>query len=118
MLGLRRFINTGCLRRHRMELRIIHSICYKITYIFINRFKQDDIVIEYLGETIRSVLADYREKAYKERGFGDCYMFKACPDRIIDATFKGNEARYLNHSCNVRKTFIIHSSNYSLITFL
>ncbi|KAL4453004.1 hypothetical protein ABPG73_004782 [Tetrahymena malaccensis] len=63
-------------------------------------FKQDDIVVEYLGETIRQVLADYREKIYKQRGFGDCYMFKACPDKIIDATFKGNEARYLNHSCN------------------
>lgn len=30
-------------------------------------------------------------------------MFKAGADKIIDATFKGNEARYLNHSCNVKK---------------
>lgn len=51
------------------------------------------------------MLADYREKKYKERGFGDCYMFTAGPNKIIDATFKGNEARYLNHSCNVIKIF-------------
>ena len=28
-------------------------------------------------------------------------MFRATKDKVIDATFKGNEARYLNHSCDV-----------------
>ena len=31
-----------------------------------------------------------------------CYMFRLDRDRIIDATFSGNAARYINHSCAVR----------------
>jgi len=34
-----------------------------------------------------------------EAGFVDCYMFRVGENAIIDATFWGNEARYLNHSC-------------------
>ena len=30
-------------------------------------------------------------------------MFRATKDKVIDATFAGNEARYLNHSCDVKK---------------
>jgi len=28
-------------------------------------------------------------------------MFRLDENYVIDATFKGNEARYLNHSCDV-----------------
>ena len=28
-------------------------------------------------------------------------MFRIDNEYVIDATFKGNEARYLNHSCDV-----------------
>jgi SET domain-containing protein len=28
-------------------------------------------------------------------------MFRADKDDVIDASFKGNQARYLNHSCDV-----------------
>lgn len=34
-------------------------------------------------------------------GFGDCYMFRIDQLRVVDASFRGNEARYLNHSCDV-----------------
>ena len=64
------------------------------------RFNKYDIVIEYVGELIRNAVADKREKEYRFQGFGDCYMFRIDQDFVIDATFKGNEARYLNHSCN------------------
>lgn len=58
-------------------------------------------MIEYCGEVIRNKIADLRENQYKQQGFGDCFMFRADKDAVIDATFKGNQARYLNHSCNV-----------------
>ncbi len=59
------------------------------------------MVVEYVGEVINDLEANDREVFYAERGFGDCYMFKAVENEIIDASFKGNEARYLNHSCEV-----------------
>lgn len=45
-------------------------------------------------------MADLREKHYLEKGIGDCYMFRVDDRHIIDATFFGGKARYLNHSCN------------------
>jgi len=59
-------------------------------------------VCEYIGELIRNSVADAREKRYAENGFGDCYMFRANSRFVVDATFKGGEARYLNHSCDVQ----------------
>ena len=54
-----------------------------------------------MGEYIRNSVADFREKNYEERGPGGCYMFRIDKDYVIDATYLGNEARYLNHSCDV-----------------
>jgi histone-lysine N-methyltransferase SETD1 len=58
-----------------------------------------DIVIEYVGEKIRNKVADKREIVYEQKGIGDCYLFRLDKELIIDATFHGNKARYLNHSC-------------------
>jgi histone-lysine N-methyltransferase SETD1 len=64
------------------------------------RFNPKDIVIEYVGEKIRVPVADKREKYYEKLGVGDCYLFSLDNDYIIDATFYGNKARYINHSCD------------------
>lgn len=50
------------------------------------------------------VIADMREKRYEEEGIGSSYMFRVDHDTIIDATKCGNFARFINHSCNVRRT--------------
>ncbi|XP_037073210.1 histone-lysine N-methyltransferase 2A-like [Pollicipes pollicipes] len=57
------------------------------------------MVIEYAGQVIRSSLTDIRERYYSSRGIG-CYMFKIDDDFVVDATMKGNAARFINHSCN------------------
>jgi histone-lysine N-methyltransferase SETD1 len=58
-------------------------------------------VIEYIGETIREPVSDIRERRYKKEGFGECFMFRINKETVIDATYIGNQARYLNHSCDV-----------------
>lgn len=60
---------------------------------------QKDIIIEYVGEKIREPVADKREDYYVKLGVGDCYNFRLDKDYIIDATFYGSKARYINHSC-------------------
>ncbi|XP_043223933.1 histone-lysine N-methyltransferase 2B-like [Amphibalanus amphitrite] len=57
------------------------------------------MVIEYAGQVIRSSLTDIRERYYSSRGIG-CYMFRIDDDFVVDATMKGNAARFINHSCN------------------
>merc|ERR1719318_1804786 len=58
-----------------------------------------EMVIEYAGEEIRAILTDYREKFYDNKGIG-CYMFRIDDSLVVDATMKGNAARFINHSCD------------------
>ncbi|XP_039679910.1 histone-lysine N-methyltransferase 2A isoform X7 [Perca fluviatilis] len=57
-----------------------------------------EMVIEYSGNVIRSVLTDKREKYYDGKGIG-CYMFRIDDYEVVDATVHGNAARFINHSC-------------------
>lgn len=59
-----------------------------------------EMVIEYAGELIRATLTDKREKYYESKGIG-CYMFRIDDNFVVDATMRGNAARFINHSCDV-----------------
>ena len=67
-----------------------------------NAFIKGDMVVEYQGEILRQTIADEREKKSEREGDGNggsCYMFKLDDDYVVDATVKGNCARFINHSC-------------------
>ncbi|XP_051965681.1 histone-lysine N-methyltransferase 2A isoform X2 [Xyrauchen texanus] len=57
-----------------------------------------EMVIEYSGNVIRSVLTDKQEKYYDGKAIG-CYMFRIDDYEVVDATMHGNAARFINHSC-------------------
>ncbi|CAG2053007.1 unnamed protein product [Timema podura] len=57
------------------------------------------MVIEYIGEVIRTELSEIREKQYEAKNRG-IYMFRLDEERVVDATLSGGLARYINHSCN------------------
>lgn len=65
------------------------------------------MVIEYAGELIRSTLTDKRERYYDSKNIG-CYMFKIDDNLVVDATMRGNAARFINHSCEVSRNFIVN----------
>lgn len=60
---------------------------------------KDSMIVEYMGEIVRQVVADTREKRYEISGEGSCYMFRLDMERIVDATKIGCMARFMNHSC-------------------
>ncbi|CRG93874.1 SET domain protein, putative [Plasmodium gallinaceum] len=62
---------------------------------FIN---EGEPVIEYIGEYIRNIISDKREKYY-DKIESSCYMFRLNENIIIDATKWGNVSRFINHSC-------------------
>ena len=62
-------------------------------------FKKGDVVAEYVGEYISTRVAIQRKSISKKIGEND-YQFNLNEDLVIDATFKGGHARYINHSCN------------------
>ncbi|PVU85872.1 hypothetical protein BB560_006878 [Smittium megazygosporum] len=74
-----------------------------------------EFVIEYIGERIRSILADHRETRYAKIGFGKdcCYLFRVDHETVIDATLMGNIARFVNHSCDpncIAKVIVVDGS--------
>ncbi|XP_068205977.1 histone-lysine N-methyltransferase 2C-like isoform X15 [Palaemon carinicauda] len=60
--------------------------------------EKNTMIIEYIGEIIRSELAEVREKRYEAQNRG-IYMFRLDDQRVVDATVTGGLARYINHSC-------------------
>ncbi|XP_010268461.1 PREDICTED: histone-lysine N-methyltransferase ASHR3 isoform X2 [Nelumbo nucifera] len=62
--------------------------------------KKGDFVIEYIGEVINDALCEQRLWDMKFRGDQNFYMCEIRKDFTIDATFKGNASRFLNHSCD------------------
>ncbi|KAJ1799132.1 histone methyltransferase set1 [Coemansia sp. RSA 2399] len=70
---------------------------------------QGEFVIEYIGERIRSQLADLREEQYEREGIGSSYLFRVDDEIVVDATKCGNVARFVNHSCEpncIAKTIV------------
>jgi len=62
-------------------------------------FERNDMIVEYVGQKIRQVVADRREAQYEEEGVGSCYLFRLDKEDIIDATRRGGMARFINHCC-------------------
>ncbi|NXF42179.1 SET1A methyltransferase, partial [Nyctibius bracteatus] len=59
----------------------------------------NEMVIEYVGQNMRQVVADMQEKRSMQEGIGSSYLFHMDRDTIIDATKCGNLARFINHCC-------------------
>lgn len=53
----------------------------------------------YTGELLRPRVSDLREMRYRAEGLHSTYFFRLDGSFVIDATRKGNVARYVNHSC-------------------
>ncbi|KAI3946688.1 hypothetical protein MKW98_003251 [Papaver atlanticum] len=62
--------------------------------------KRGNFVIEYIGEVINDALCEQRLWDIRFRGDENFYMCEIRKDFTIDATFKGNVSRFLNHSCD------------------
>ncbi|KAL5207836.1 hypothetical protein ABZP36_032271 [Zizania latifolia] len=62
--------------------------------------QKSDFIIEYVGEVINDATCEQRLWDMKQRGDKNFYMCEISKDFTIDATFKGNTSRFLNHSCD------------------
>ncbi|PRP78367.1 histone-lysine N-methyltransferase MLL [Planoprotostelium fungivorum] len=81
------------------HLRVVPSPVAQMGVFTTRPIAEGEMIIEYVGEIIRQHVADEREKMYNSKGLG-CYMFRLNDYHIIDATVKGNKARFVNHSCD------------------
>ena len=72
--------------------------------LFVTRpVPKDGMVVEYMGQALRNSIADHKEQMYEHGAFkgqgGDCYMFRLDGECVLDATMRGNVARFINHCC-------------------
>ncbi|CAH2295841.1 histone-lysine N-methyltransferase SETD1B [Pelobates cultripes] len=111
------------LKFRKKKLRFCKSHIHDWGLFAMEPIAADEMVIEYVGQNIRQVIADMREKRYEDEGIGSSYMFRVDHDTIIDATKCGNFARFINHSCNpncyakvitveAQKKIVIYSKQY------
>ncbi|XP_020085419.1 histone-lysine N-methyltransferase ASHH3-like isoform X3 [Ananas comosus] len=61
--------------------------------------KRGDFVIEYVGEVIDDKKCEERLWKMKHCGETNFYLCEINRDMVIDATYKGNKSRFINHSC-------------------
>ncbi|XP_071340239.1 histone-lysine N-methyltransferase SETD1B-A-like [Trachinotus anak] len=88
------------LKFRKKRIRFSRSHIHEWGLFAMEPIAADEMVIEYVGQIIRQVIADTREQRYEEEGIGSSYLFRVDQDTIIDATKYGNLARFINHSCN------------------
>lgn len=86
-------------RRHK-SIRIFNSAIHNRGVFAEVPIEAGEVVVEYLGELVRQIVADRREEAYFKVGIDCSYMFRLGKSWIIDATMRGGLARFFNHSCD------------------
>ncbi|CAI9173045.1 unnamed protein product [Rangifer tarandus platyrhynchus] len=87
------------LKFRKKKLRFGRSRIHEWGLFAMEPIAADEMVIEYVGQNIRQMVADMREKRYVQEGIGSSYLFRVDHDTIIDATKCGNLARFINHCC-------------------
>lgn len=78
-------------------------ICSKIfLVILLNSILvyRGDFVMEYVGEVLDYKQFKSRVKQQAKMGQEHHYFMALNSDEVIDASYKGNVSRYMNHSCD------------------
>lgn len=71
-----------------------------------NNIPANEFIIEYLGEMYDSTELYCRQQKFGEEYSN--YVFKTGDNEYIDARYYGNEARFINHSCQPNSYAEIH----------
>jgi histone-lysine N-methyltransferase SETD1 len=95
-------LDTGAsqLRIRQKKLKFNRSKIEGWGVFALEEIPADEMVIEYIGEYIRPVIADVRERRYEQEGEHSSYFWRVDDTLILDATKKGSLARFINHSCD------------------
>jgi histone-lysine N-methyltransferase SETD1 len=78
------------LRIRKKQLRFARSAIEGYGLYAMETIQTGEMVCEYVGELIRSSVADLREHRYLRQGIGSSYLFRIDGDVVCDATFRGS----------------------------
>ncbi|XP_009803970.1 histone-lysine N-methyltransferase ASHR3-like isoform X2 [Nicotiana tabacum] len=86
--------------RREKKIKVVKTELCGWGVVAAESIKKGDFIIEYIGEVIDDALCEKRLWDMKYKGVKNFYMCELRKDFTIDATFKGNLSRFLNHSCD------------------
>jgi SET domain-containing protein len=85
----------------RIDLYIVRNSSIQGKGVFAKkRIREGTRIIEYRGERISSGEADERYESDEEGEFHHTFLFGIDERTVIDAAVNGNNARWINHSCD------------------
>lgn len=103
--------NNQCIWGSSCRNKAIQISTEKVTKLFVcnrnyevgvlagSNIRKGDFIIEYVGECFtRKSMLERKAKVVSKNHFP--YWFKVSSNKYIDATFKGNNSRFINHSCS------------------
>lgn len=99
VFGQSDLVKFNQLKLRKKQLKFSKSKIHEWGLFAMEPIGVDDMVIEYVGVQQRAIMADTLERKYEKLGIGSSYLFKIDSETIIDATLRGNVARFINHSC-------------------
>ncbi|XP_051556784.1 histone-lysine N-methyltransferase 2C isoform X3 [Myxocyprinus asiaticus] len=83
----------------KTNVYLAHSRIQGLGLFAARDIEKQTMVIEYMGDILRTEVAMRRELQYKAKN-RPAYMFRINGEHVIDATRSGSPARYINHSCS------------------
>lgn len=93
-------LNLNALSKRKKPVSFARSAIHNWGLYALEPIAAKEMIIEYVGESIRQQVAEHREKSYLRTGIGSSYLFRIDENIVIDATKKGGIARFINHCCN------------------
>lgn len=93
-------LNLNTLTKRKKPVSFARSAIHNWGLYALEPIAAKDMIIEYVGESIRQQVAEHREKSYIKTGIGSSYLFRIDENTVIDATKKGGIARFINHCCS------------------
>ncbi|KAJ8394454.1 hypothetical protein AAFF_G00046650 [Aldrovandia affinis] len=91
--------NQSFNKRQYTQVEIFRTLARGWGLRSISDIKKGEFVNEYVGEVIDEEECRARIRHAQENDICNFYMLTLDKDRIIDAGPKGNQARFMNHSC-------------------
>jgi len=88
------------LKMRKKALRFAKSSIHNWGLFACEPIAAEEMVCEYVGQMVRAVVAEIREKRYEKMGIGSSYLFRLDMESVIDATKHGCSARFINHCCD------------------
>ncbi|XP_076892187.1 histone-lysine N-methyltransferase ASHH3-like isoform X1 [Bidens hawaiensis] len=93
-------LNKPFHQRPRKKMKIVQTEKCGSGVVAEEDIRRGEFIIEYVGEVIDDKKCEERLWTMKHQGETNFYLCEINRDMVIDATFKGNKSRYINHSCS------------------